>query len=127
MQFSGAEDRLNPIAPADADERTLGGYVALHGRAAAFTGGDGEPYTVGTETEETGDLAAPWVGYLVFLRWSQTGSTVMGHLETPDLVSADTEADVHAALEQLTLHDVRALLDEAIARRALDDVDDPGA
>ena len=119
MQFSGAEDRLNPIAPGDADERTLGGYMALHGRAAAFQGGDGQPYTVGVEAEETGDLAAPWVGYLVFLRWSQTGSTVMGHLESPDLVSADAEADVRAALEGLSLHEVRALLDDAISRRAL--------
>jgi hypothetical protein len=125
MQFSGAEDRLNPIAPGDADERTLGGYVAIHGRAAAFEGGDGEPYTVGIETEETGDLAAPWVGYLVFLRWSQTGSTVMGHLESPDLVSADTDEDARAALAELTLHEVRALLDEAIARRRAQE-QDPG-
>ncbi|MDB4947397.1 MAG: hypothetical protein JWM27_46 [Gemmatimonadetes bacterium] len=125
MSFGGAEDRLNPVAPAGADETTLGGYTAIHGRAAAFTGSDGEPYTVGVETEETGDPAAPWVAYLVFLRWAQTGSTVMGHMETPDLVSAETEADAARALETLTLHEVRGLLDDAIARRLLDE--DTGA
>jgi hypothetical protein len=123
MSFGGAEDRLNPISPGDADETTLGGYAAIHGRAAAFLGGDGDPYTVAVETEETGDAAAPWVGYLVFLRWAQTGSTVMGHLVTPDLVSADAEEGVRAALEELTLHEVRALLDEAIRQKALDDVE----
>jgi hypothetical protein len=123
MSFGGAEDRLNPITPEGADETTLGGYTAIHGRAAAFLGGNGEPYTVGIETEETGDAAAPWVGYLVFLRWAQTGSTVMGHLVTPDLVSADTDADARAALESLTLHEVRGLLDEAIRQQERDDVE----
>jgi hypothetical protein len=123
MSFGSAEDRLNPIAPGDADESTLGGYAAIHGRAAAFLGGDGEPYTVAVETEETGDAAAPWVGYLVFLRWAQTGSTVMGHLVTPDLVSAEAEADARAALDGLTLRQVRALLDEAIRQKQLDDVE----
>jgi len=117
MKYASAEDRLNPVAPSDADEATLGGYMAIHGRAAAFEAGDGEPYTVGVETEATGDDALPYAGYLVFIRWAQTGTAIMGHLETADLVSARTEEEARALLEALPLAEVRALLDEAIARR----------
>ena len=117
MKYASAEDRLNPLAPADADEATLGGYMAIHGRAAAFEAGDGEPYTVGIESDATGDDALPYAGYLVFIRWAQTGTAIMGHMETGDLVSARTEEEARALLEALPLHEVRALLDEAIARR----------
>lgn len=117
MRYQSAEDRLNPVTPEGADDTTLGGYQTVHGRAAAFQGCDGEPYTAALEAEETGDLAAPWVGYLVFPRWSATGSAIMDHLETPDLVSGDSEAAVRAALEALPLREVRAHLDEAILRK----------
>lgn len=117
MKYASAEDRLNPVAPADADETTLGGYMAVHGRAAAFEASDGEPYTVGIETEATGDDALPYAGYLVFIRWAQTGTAIMGHMESGDLVSARTEQEAHALLEALPLAEVRALLDDAIARR----------
>jgi hypothetical protein len=117
MKYASAEDRLNPVAPPDADEETLGGYMAIHGRAAAFEAGDGEPYTVGVETDATSDDALPYAGYLVFIRWAQTGSAIMGHLTTDDLVTAPTEDEARARLEALPLTEVRALLDEAIARR----------
>jgi hypothetical protein len=117
MKYASAEDRLNPVAPPDADETTLGGYMAIHGRAAAFEAGDGEPYTVGVETDATGDDALPYAGYLVFIRWAQTGTAIMGHMETGDLVFARTEEEARALLEALPLTEVRALLDEAIARR----------
>jgi hypothetical protein len=116
MKYASAEDRLNPVAPADADETTLGGYMAVHGRAAAFEA-DGEPYTVGIETEATGDDALPYAGYLVFIRWAQTGTAIMGHMESGDLVAARTEPEARALLEALPLAQVRALLDDAIARR----------
>ena len=117
MKYASAEDRLNPVTPPDADEATLGGYMAIHGRAAAFEGGDGEPYTVGIETDATGDEALPVSGYLVFIRWAQTGTAIMGHLATDDLVAARSEDEARAMLETLPLHSVRALLDEAIAGR----------
>ncbi|HEX2207179.1 MAG TPA: hypothetical protein VHG93_05815 [Longimicrobium sp.] len=116
MKYASAEDRLNPVAPPDADESTLGGYMAVHGRAAAFESADGEPYTVGVETDATGDDALPYAGYLVFIRWAQTGSAIMGHLATGDLVTAPTEGEARALLEALPLREVRTLLDEAIAR-----------
>lgn len=123
MKYGSAEDRLNPVTPMGADDTTLGGYAAVHGRAAAFQGMDGAPYTAAAETEETGDGAAPWVAYLVFVRWADTGSAIMGHLETGDLASGDTEAEARAALESLPLSEVRALLDETILRRQRDEVE----
>lgn len=116
MRYGSAEDRLNPVAPAGADEATLGGYAAVHGRAVALTGGDGDPYTAAVETEYTPDALAPWAAYLVFLRWAGTGTAVMGHLETADLVRGRTEAEVRAAVEALPLQRVRQILDEHIQR-----------
>jgi hypothetical protein len=122
MKYASSEDRLNPVAPDDADETTLGGYMAVHGRAAAFEGIDGEPYTAAVETDASDDPDLPVAGYLVFIRWAQTGTAIMGHLETGDLLSARTEDEARAQLEGMSLREVRALLDEAIARkRALAD------
>ena len=113
MPFKSTEDRLNPIAPEDVDETTLGGYASVYGRAAAFQGSDGEAYTAAVEAEpsERGDS---WVAYLVFLRWAANGTAVMGHLETGDLVEAATEDEARAALDALPLASVRSLLDQAI-------------
>ena len=117
MKYASSEDRLNPVPPEDADETTLGGYMAVHGRAAAFEASDGEPYTAGVETDASDDPDLPVAGYLVFIRWAQTGTAIMGHLETADLVNARTEDEARARLEGLTLREVRSLLDEAIARK----------
>lgn len=121
MKYASAEDRLNPVPPADADETTLGGYMAVHGRAAAFEAGDGQPYTVGIETDDPGEPGAPVAGYLVFIRWAATGTAIMGHRSTGDLVAAPTEAEARALLEALPLSEVRALLDETISRAADDE------
>jgi hypothetical protein len=124
MKYASAEDRLNPVAPQGVDDTTLGGYPRVHGRAPAFEGCDGEPYTVGIDTDTGDDPAAPHTAYLVFVRWARTGSAVMGHLESPDLVAAPTEAEARAALEALPLTEVRALLDETIRRRARERAED---
>ncbi len=116
MRYSSSEDRLNPIAPDGADESTLGGYVAIHGRAAAFEGRDGEPYTAAVETEALED--GRWAAYLVFLRWARSGTAIMGHLETEDVAEAGAEAAVREIVHALPLTQVKTLLDEAIDRRA---------
>ncbi len=117
MRYSGSEDRLNPQTPEGVTDDTLGGYARVHGRAAAFQGCDGEPYTAAVETDESGDPEVPWAAYLVFVRWAQTGTAVMGHLETGDLVAAPTEEQARDALEQLPLAAVRSLLDETIREK----------
>jgi hypothetical protein len=117
VKYSGAEDRLNPITPPGMDDTTLGGYATVHGRAAAFEGMDGEPYTAAVDTEDTGSGEAPWVAYLVFLRWSQTGSAVMGHMETEDLARGTDEASARSELEKLSLARVKEILDATIERK----------
>ncbi len=123
MRYSGSEDRLNPQTPEGVTDETLGGYARVHGRAAAFQGCDGEPYTAAVEIDETGDPGTPWAAYLVFVRWAQTGTAVMGHLETGDLVAAPTEAAARDALNGLTLAEVRTLLDETIRRKRSEEED----
>ena len=120
MRYQSAEDRLNPIAPEGADDTTLGGYPVVHGRAAAFEGCDGEPYTVAVETERPEEPGAAWAAYLVFVRWARTGTAIMGHLETPDLASGASEAEARAELERLPLPRVREILDETIERKRRD-------
>ena len=121
MRFQSAEDRLNPITPEGADDTTLGGYSAVHGRAAAFEGSDGEPYTAAIETDRA-DEGSGWVGYLIFLRWSQTGSAVMGHVETGDLARGSSETEARGQLVALPLRRVWEILEEEIARRRNEDL-----
>jgi hypothetical protein len=118
VRYPNAEDRLNPLTPEGADDTTLGGYPAVHGRAPAFEGKDGEPYTAAIEMERPEGEGGRWSAYLVFLRWAQTGSTIMGHLETQDLAEGETEEEARGALEALPLNSVREILDQEIARRA---------
>ncbi len=61
--------RHEPPDQSRGDERTLGGYMAVHARPAAFEGADGRSYTVAIETDETGERARPIGGYLIFVRW----------------------------------------------------------
>lgn len=98
------------------DDSTLAGYFRVHDRPPAYEGSDGHPYTVSVETEKTGDLRAPWIGYLVFPRWAQNGVGIVGHVETDDLVRSATQDEAQARLGELTLHDVHAQLEAAIER-----------
>lgn len=116
VRYRNAEDRLNPIAPAGVDDTTLGGYVAVHGRAPAFDGSDGEPYTPAIEVDPPED-GSGWGAYLVFVRWARTGTAIMGHLETPDLAVADSEQAARSMLEAMPLADVKRVLDETIERK----------
>lgn len=99
------------------EDATLGGYFRLHDRPPAFEGLDGHPYTVSPETERTGNLRAPYKGFLVFPRWAQTGVGIVGHLETPTLTEGPTAEAVEEELGRLGLPEVKALLDDAVERR----------
>ena len=112
-------DARAKAAPGEAeDDRTLGGYLAVHGRPPAFEACDGQPYTVSLETERSPDLKAPVAGYLVFPRWASTGLGVVGHVETPLLWRGPTREAVVAEAGGTSLHEVQRLLDEAVVRQA---------
>lgn len=99
-----------------AADTTLGGYFDVHDRPPAFEGVDGQPYTVALEIEKTGDLRAPYEGYLVFPRWAETGVGIVGHVESPTLLRERSTEAARDALGALPLVEVQRILDEAIQR-----------
>ena len=106
-----------PPDPSQGDERTLGGYMAVHARPAAFEGSDGMSYSVEILVEETGDAEAPWGASLLFLRWRRIGeSGVEGHLETEFLTVAQSESAAREALGAMPLEEVKAHLETLLRR-----------
>jgi len=110
-----AEEAPRPVH--GGPDTTLGGYFLEHRRPPGFEGTDGEPYTVALEVEKAPSLSAPFEGYLVFPRWAATGLGVVGHLETPTLVSGSSREGVLQELGKIPLGRVKGLLDDAIGRR----------
>ena len=96
-------------------EFTLGGYMARHERAAAFTGSDGQPYSVAVYVDDEPDPAGRYGAALLFVRWAPAGDRPVGHLETPPLAWGRTAAAAEERILVLSLYDVKAALDEAIA------------
>jgi hypothetical protein len=100
------------------DANTLGGYMAVHDRPAAFEGSDGFSYSAEIMVDRTDDPAAPFASYLLFVRWARIGAqSPEGHLETDYVASAATEALARDALGAWALSAVKAALDRLILAR----------
>lgn len=99
------------------DERTLGGYMVVHKRPAAFEGVDGFSYSADILTDTTGDASAPWGACLFFVRWGHGEPEVQGHLETDFVVKGASEAVVRHQLGAMPLASVKATLDGLIRTR----------
>jgi hypothetical protein len=89
----------------------------VHERAPAFGGRDGCAYSVATFVDEAPDPTGRYGAALLFIRWSEAGERPVGHLETDYLAFGRTPAEALAPLLALTLHEVKAHLDECLARR----------
>lgn len=89
--------------------------MARHERAAAFTGSDGQPYSVAVYVDDEPDPNGRYGAALLFVRWAPAGDRPVGHLETPPLAWGRTAAAAEERLLVLSLYDVKAALDEAIA------------
>jgi hypothetical protein len=96
-------------------EFTLGGYMQKHDRAAAFGGSDGQAYSVAIYVEDEPDVRGLYGAALLFVRWSPSGDRPVGHVESETLVWGKTPDEARSRLESLSLYDVKAALDEAIA------------
>lgn len=96
-------------------EFTLGGYMEKHDRAAAFGGRDGHAYSVAIYVDDLPDDRGRFGAALLFVRWSPGGDRPVGHLETGTLVWGKTPEEAGERLKALSLYDVKAALDEAIA------------
>ncbi len=88
-----------------------------HDRAAAFGGSDGHAYSVGILAADGPDEQGRFGAGLLFVRWSPAGDAPAGHVETEYLAFADTAAEAEERVKLLSLFDVKAALDEAIARQ----------
>lgn len=107
--------RFLPPDPSKGDENTIGGYMAVHARPAAFQGSDGLSYSVAIETDRTDDPERPFGAYFLFVRWRRLGTHgVEGHLETPFLAFGSTPAEAQSALGTMPLEEVKSILDDLI-------------
>lgn len=113
---------MGQFLPADhskGDPNTIGGYMAVHDRPAAFEGSDGASYSVEIVTDASGDKTRPFAAYLLFVRWRQGDPVASGHLETEFLAFADTESDARKLVGAMMLNEVKVRLDDLIrAKRA---------
>jgi hypothetical protein len=108
---------MGQFLPADhskGDANTIGGYMAVHNRPAAFEGSDGASYSVEIVTDAADENGAPFGAYLLFIRWRATDPVATGHLETEFLGYGATEEEARAAVGMLSLNEVKSRLDELI-------------
>ena len=101
-------------------EITLGGYMTKHDRAVAFGGSDGQAYSVAIWIDEEPDERGRYGAALLFVRWSPAGDRPMGTVETPPLAWGRSPEEADQRVRVLSLFDVKAALDAAIAARPED-------
>jgi hypothetical protein len=110
--------RFQPPDHTRGDANTLGGYMAVHDRPAAFEGEDGFSYSAEIVTDQTNEKDAPYAAYLLFVRWARIGAqSPEGHLETGYLATARTEAEARSQVGAWPLSAVKAALDELVAKQ----------
>ena len=129
--------RFLPADHSKGDERTIGGYAAVHARPAAFEGRDGYSYSVEILTDRIDDPSAPIGAFFLFVQWKRFGEQgVEGHLESPFLARGADVADAKTALGAMTVEEVQRHLDALIgaheesereAQRAAAALDDESA
>ena len=111
--------RFIPPDHSKGDPNTIGGYMAVHDRPAAFEGSDGASYSVEIVTDDSGDKERPFGAYLLFVRWGHGDPVASGHLETDFLSYATSESEARAKVGALHLNEVKSKLDALIgAKRA---------
>lgn len=95
-------------------DETLGGYVGSHRCPPAFLGSDGASYSVEVYVDEEPQEDGRFGAAVLFIRWSNADSRPEGHLETGYLAQEATQERARAAVEGLTLHDLKAHLDRLV-------------
>ncbi|MFN2603354.1 MAG: hypothetical protein ABR582_11425 [Gemmatimonadaceae bacterium] len=106
--------RFLPADHSKGDPNTIGGYMAVHARPAAFEGSDGASYSVEIVSDTTGETKRPFAAYLLFVRWRAGDPVASGHLETEFLAFADTEEEARSEVGAMMLNEVRSRLDALI-------------
>ena len=109
--------QFKPPKPEKGDANTIGGYMAVHSRPAAFEGSDGASYSVEIVSDVGNDEDHPFGAYLLFVRWRANDPVAVGHLESDFLALGGKEEEVRAAVGKMPLNEVKALLDKLIAAK----------
>jgi hypothetical protein len=109
--------RFLPPDHSKGDPNTIGGYMAVHDRPAAFEGSDGASYSVEIVSDTSGEKQRPFAAYLLFVRWGQGDPVASGHLETDFLAFAATEEEARKMVGALSLNEVKSKLDGLIKAR----------
>ena len=114
---------MGQFLPADhskGDANTLGGYMAVHARPAAFEGPDGGSYSVEIAADRVAREGSEAFGaYFLFLRWRRMGAQgVEGHVESEYLAWGPTPDAARQALGVMPLLQVRDVLHDVIAEKA---------
>lgn len=65
--------------------------------------------------EEEPDAEGRYGAALLFVRWSDAGDRPIGHVETPPLAWGRTREVAEERIRAISLYDVKAALDAAIA------------
>lgn len=110
--------RFLPADHSKGDPNTIGGYMAVHDRPAAFEGSDGGSYSVEIVADVSDAKDQPPFGaYLLFVRWREGDPVASGHLETEFLAFAETEDEAKKIVGTMLLNDVKVQLDQLIKAR----------
>jgi hypothetical protein len=109
--------RFLPADHSKGDPNTIGGYMAVHDRPAAFEGSDGASYSVEIVTDISDEKERPFGAYLLFVRWREGDPVASGHLETDFLSFAGTEEEARTKVGAMLLNDVKSHLDGLITKR----------
>jgi hypothetical protein len=109
--------RFIPPDHSKGDPNTIGGYMAVHDRPAAFEGSDGASYSVEIVTDIGDGKQGAFGAYLLFVRWREGDPVASGHLETDFLAFASTEDEARRMVGAILLNEVKARLDELIKAR----------
>ena len=109
--------RFIPADHSKGDPNTIGGYMAVHDRPAAFEGSDGASYSVEIVTDINDDENGAFGAYLLFVRWREGDPVASGHLETDFLAFASTEDEARKTVGAMLLNEVKSRLDGLIKAR----------
>jgi hypothetical protein len=117
--------QFRPADHSKGDANTIGGYMAVHDRPAAFEGSDGFSYSVDILAQQDSDTVyperseGPWGAFFLFVKWARIGAqSPEGHLESDFVARGATESDAVRNAGRLSLTDTRKILDALIDRAA---------
>jgi hypothetical protein len=99
------------------EDATLGGYLAIHQRPPAFEGSDGNAYSAEVYVDNDQCDDGRYGAAILFVRWSGAGDRPEGHIETEYLAFGGTAEEAGAALQRMTLYELKEHLDRLIEKR----------